>query len=204
MSEPPVPTRIRDHLDDAGRVFVSRGLAPAYRANLLERATELPCVRGVAVLPGDLNQDDIVVFGHPNWLGCFDPAPVHARSIVVAEPRLGAHKPLPTGDVVVVGGDSGPEEAAAGLRRARKLARHLNQISGVTPAYGTPQSAVFVVLARVAPELIAPGLPGPATAVSDSYPELPGGVRIDVSGVADPDVAAYAATVEDAVRSQRG
>ena len=204
MREPPVPTQIRDHLNGAGRVFVSRGLAPAYRADLLERATELPCVRGVAVLPGDLTRDDIVVIGHPNWLGCFDPAPVHARSIVVTEPRLGAHKPLPTGDVVVVGANADPERAAAGLLRARKLARHLNQVPGVTPAYGTPQSAVFVVLAPVAPESIAPRLPGPAMAVSDSYPELPGGVRLDVSGVADPDVAAYAATMEDAVRSQRG
>ena len=204
MRAPSVPTRIRDHLDGAGRVFVSRGLAPAYRADLLERAPELPCLRGVAVLPGDLARDDIVVIGHPNWLGCFDPAPVHARSIVVTEPRLGAHKPLPPGDVVVVGGNADPEGATAGLLRARTLARHLNQISGVTPAYGTPQSAVFVVLVRVGPEAIALGLPGPATAVSNSYPELPGGVRIDVSGVADPDVAAYAATMEDAVRGQRG
>lgn len=199
-----VVARIRGRLGEVERVFVSRGLAPRWRAELAASAVELPCVRGEAVLPHDLTQGDVVVIGHPNWLGCFDPAPRHARTIVVFEPRLGAHRPVPPGAVVVVGGVADPETAAAGWRRAGRLAKALQQLSGVTPAYGAPRSAVFVALLRVDPGPVAAALPGPAEAVSGAYPELPGGVRIDASGVAETDVAAYAAAMEAAVRNARG
>jgi hypothetical protein len=206
VTEEPVVSRIRGYLKGVDRVFVSRGLAPGWRAGLaaVTRTVELPCVRGEAVLPPDLSHDDVVVIGHPNWLGCFDPAPLHARAIVVAEPRLGAHRPLPSGDAVVVGGVADPETATAGLHRARKLAKGLKQLPGVMPAYGTPQSAVFVVLLGVDPGPVSAVLPGSAEAVSGAYPELPGGVRIDASGVAETDVAAYAAAMEYAVRNARG
>jgi len=206
VNEEPVVSRIRDHLEGVDRVFVSRGLAPGWQADLAAatRTVELPCVRGEAVLPPDLSHDDVVVIGHPNWLGCFDPAPLHARAIVVAEPRLGAHRPLASGHAVVVGGVADPESATAGLHRARKLAKGLKQLPGVMPACGTPQSAVFVVLLGVDPGPVAAVLPGPAEAVSGVYPELPGGVRIDASGVAETDVAAYAAAMKYAVRSARG
>lgn len=206
MTGKPVVSRIRDHLDGVERVFVSRGLAPGWRDGLAAktRTVELPCVRGEAVLPPDLGHDDVVIIGHPNWLGRFDPAPLHARAIVIAEPRLGAHRPLPSGEAVVVGGVADPETATAGWHRARKLAKALKQLSGVMPAYGTPQSAVFIVLLGVDPGPMAGVLPGPAEAVSGAYPELPGGVRLDASGVAETDVAAYAAAMEYAVRSARG
>lgn len=207
MSEAGVASRILRHLRDASRVFLSRGLAPGVRGELVAAgggADELACVRGEVILPTDLTSDDVVVVGHPNWFGRFDSAPVHARAVVVAEPRLGAHRQFPPGEIVMVGGSADPDTAEAGRQRAGRLAKRLGQLSGLLVAYGAPVSGVFVVLVPVDPVRVAASLPGPAEVASNAYPELPGGIRVDVSGVAESDMAAYAAAMEDAIRNARG
>lgn len=207
MSAASVASRILGHLRDASRVFISRGLAPGIRGELGAAgvgANELACVRGEVILPTDLTSEDVVVVGHPNWFGRFDSAPLHARAVVVAEPRLGAHRQLPPGDIVMVGGSADPDTAEAGRRRAGPLAKRLGQLGGVVVAYGTPVSGVFIVLVPVDPVRVSASLPGPAEAASIAYPELPGGIRVDVSGVAESDMAAYASAMEDAIRNARG
>ena len=173
---------------DADRVFVARALDPGLRTALsaLHEYEELPFVRGRTVLPADLTPGDLVVAGHPNHLGVFDlpEAPtwiaVTGRWSSLADAR-NASTAVPTADPVAL------DVAGPLLESAVDLTKRLSQLPGVTIPF-PPVCPVLVALLPIDPGLVS-GEPLRA------YPELPGGLRIEVGPGVDPEE--YAAGVSE-------
>lgn len=171
---------------DADRVLVARALDPGLRTALsaFGEYEELPFARGRTVLPADLSPGDLVVAGHPNHLGVFDlpEAPawiaVTGRWSSLAE-ATDASEAVPMGEPVRL------DVAGALLESAVDLAKRLSQLPGVTIAF-PPVCPVLVALLPIDPGSVSGE---PLTA----YPELPGGLRIELGPGVDPEE--YAAGV---------
>jgi hypothetical protein len=161
--------RVRTAVDSAPgtspHIAVSRGASPQLREALtqfVQRAglaplVEADAVRGRAVWA--TAPAGIVVVEQPNWWG-----------------RL---EELPPGAIVL--DHRGPDWAQR-VRRARRVARSVAQVPGVTAAHGTAEAPWFVVLLPVAQEavaeaLVAAGITG-ALPIDRRHAELPGGLRL--------------------------
>ncbi len=103
----------------------------------------------------------------------------------------------PSATLVVADGAVDRVSAERSLDGARALLKRLRQIRGVQPAW-KPQSPVLTMLLSrdVGP---ITGVDAIVTSVLD-YPELSGGVRVEVTGAVSPaDITRYAATLERAI-----
>ncbi len=176
-----------------GPFCYSRALAPEIRRELssLPDCEELPFVRGQTVIA----QSEVrpVVLGHPNHLGMFEPP--HDGPTVVLTGRWSNLRPtMPGASIIAVEPAVGRGASERAMDDARTLLMRLRQIRGAQPAW-KPQSPVLIMLL---PRAVAPFA---ETHVIDtaglSYPELPGGIRIEVVGdVSGADVTRYAASLE--------
>jgi len=170
-------------------VLISRGIRPGIRSGLVALGvdlSEIPAVRCVAAAPR-LEPDEVFVGGCPNHLGGFDPIP-DPTVAVVRVPGPPIHG---TPRAVVVDRDPGWRAFGAATATARALAKHLDQIRGVRLVC-RPASPIVIVLTPRSAERFEGLGPFPTTAL-DGYPELPGGVRIEIpDGFEGIDVAAYA------------
>jgi hypothetical protein len=172
------------------RVLVGRALDPALRADLAESIDyeELPFVRGRTVVPADLTPGDVVIAGHPNFLGIFD-LPEAPQWIAVTgrwsglASRSGAAKTVSMGDKV------GRDVADPLLASAVDLAKQLAQLRGVRIPF-LPECPVLIALLPVDPRSMG-GEP-----LTD-YAELPGGLRIELGSGVDP--VQYAAALSQAL-----
>lgn len=183
----------------AGRVLVARALDPELRGELAASidCEELPFVRGRTVVPDDLGDDDLVVAGHPNFLGVFD-LPAVPRWVAVTgtwsslRPVVGTPTVVPAATAV----DRAPAERS--LDAGRDVAKGIDQLRGVTLAF-PPASPVLVVLVPTDPVAVAAriGLPG-CTALS-GFEELPGGLRIELPADTGTAAAGYAQALEAAL-----
>lgn len=171
----------------------SRALAPRLRSNLrmIPGSQELPCVRGQTVIPEGF--DRRVIVGHPNYLGVFeDRAPTSALYLTS---RWSALRDLPADALCVATEPSADGRLATDtLRHARLLSKHIRQLPGVEIAF-KPQSPILIVLTpqvRLGPNT-EPGM----TPIGSDYPELPGGIRIELTQDAGSDqISRYAASLE--------
>lgn len=177
----------------------SRALAPDIRQELrqLRAARELPAVRGRTVIPADYGRP--VVVGHPNYLGGFEPEH-SARAICLTGP-WSALEPIPEGVATVVVAPSHPRHpATSALENARQLAKHVRQIPGVHLAF-KPRSPILVLLL---PYLADDNtLPETMDTLDGSYPEFPGGLRIELTpDMTEIDITRYAAILERVISQE--
>jgi hypothetical protein len=179
-----------------GPFCYSRALAPKIRRELGSRpgCEELPFVRGQTVIAE--SEVRPIVLGHPNYFGMFEPP--HDRPTILLTGRWSNLRPTaPRASIVPVEPAVDRSVSERALNSTRALLKRLRQIRGVQPAW-KPQSPVLIMLLpRAVP-------PFGDTQVIDttglSYPELPGGIRIEVVGnVSGADVTRYAATLERAI-----
>lgn len=176
-----------------GPFCYSRALSPEVRLSLSAQlgAEELPFVRGETVTVE--NEARPVVLGHPNYLGMFEPR--HYGPTVLLAGRWGALRPTaPDASVIITESIVDRSTADRALEGARALRKRLRQIRGVSPAW-KPQSPQLVMLLPHVPEPL-PEL-GAIRSAALGYPELPGGVRIEVTDeVSAGDITRYAASLE--------
>lgn len=184
----------------AGGLAVSRALEPNLKRRLLALAgtRELPCVRGRTVVPDTCT--DTVVVGHPNYLGVFDR--VGEGHVIMLTGAWSNLLPAPEGTAVVAVEEPVPGTVAEeALREMRRLAKRLRQLPGVQLAI-RPQSPVIVALLPFSPGarlLACPGL----SALAGSFPEYPGGVRIERrADEAGSGFTRYAANLEGLIMEE--
>ena len=174
----------------------SRALSPDLRSGLasLPGAQELPFVRARTVIPEGFGRR--VVVGHPNYLGGFeDRTPTN---VVYLTSRWSGLRDLPDDARTVALEPAVDRQAArAALEGARLLAKRLRQLPGVHIAF-RPQSPVLVALAPRAGAWVAEEVG--VTLLSEWYPELPGGIRIEVpQDASGDDLDRYAARVVQSI-----
>jgi len=194
---------------ERARCYLARALDPGLRAALtaaIDDTVELPHVAGRTVVPTDVGEDDLVVVGWPNHLGCFDDVDGPGRRLVVADGAGASLEPLPAdSDSVMLGRLVAVDEARVAREQTRLLVKRLRQLRGVRPAF-MPASPIAIVLLPVDATQVAEAaaLP-PVTALSTDYPEFPGGLRIVVPPqMAREDLEAYAATLQTGVERAKG
>jgi hypothetical protein len=184
------------------RVLVGRALDPVLRADLAVSIDyeELPFVRGRTVIPADLTTGDLVIAGHPNFLGIFDlPAAPNWLGVTGRWSALVSTTGMIKG--VPVATPVGLAEAEAALAAVLGLVKQLDQLRGVTVAFA-PMSPVAVVLLTADPVRIASQMAMSGCTPLTGYDELPGGLRIE-PGTAErgAGLEEYAATLAEAMRS---
>lgn len=177
----------------------SRALEPRLRQRLraLPGSQELPFVRGRIVRPDDFERT--VVVGFPNYLGVFEEQPT--ADAVYITGRWSRLRSLPDGArSVATELCVGPQPAAAALALGRLLAKRLRQLPGVQIAI-RPQSPILTLLLPRVRETMGeqPGI----SLLGALYPELPGGIRIELpQDVRTADLNRYAATVEETISQE--
>jgi hypothetical protein len=174
----------------------SRALAPEIRRELdhLPASYELPAVRGRTVVPAGYRRP--VVVGHPNYLGQFE-SRIPEKSICLTG-AWSALEPVPVRTATVAVTLNHPRHlAASALEHARRLAKRVRQIQGVHLAF-KPRSPILVVL--LPRPVDAEALPKTMDDLAGLYPELPGGLRIELTAdVTTFDISRYAAILEQAM-----
>jgi hypothetical protein len=186
------------------RVLLSRALDPVLRDALdgrLSRYAELPHISGKTVIPGDVGANDLVVLGHPTYLGGFDDPGAAGHSLLVADGTGMSIRDLPPGaGVVVVGPVVGKAEAVRTRDHARLLVKRMRQTKGVREAF-MPASATAILLLPVDPARVAALFGSPsARALAVDYPEFPGGLRVSFPpGIEGVEEHAYAASLQEAI-----
>lgn len=172
------------------RVLVGRTLDPALRADLATSIEyeELPFVRGRTVVPADLTAGDLVIVGHPNFLGIFD-LPKAPQWIAVTGRWSGLASQTGAARTVAMADKVGRGIAEPLLASAVDLAKLLAQLRGVHIPF-LPECPVLVALLPVDPRSMRGE---PLTA----YAELPGGLRIELGSEVDP--VQYAAVLSQAL-----
>jgi len=174
----------------------SRALAPDLRVGLrsLPGSMEMPFVRGRIVVPDDFERS--VVVGSPNYLGVFEDQ-MYARAVYLTS-RWSRLQSLPDDALTVAVEPSAVRHLATeALGRARLLAKRLRQLRGVQVVF-KPQSPILIVLAPRVCRIVdqPPGL----SLLGGSYPELPGGFRIELPPDALPDeLNRYAASLAQTI-----
>lgn len=177
----------------------SRALAPEIRWELdhLPASQELPTVRGRTVVPAAYGHP--VVVGHPNYLGQFE-SKTPDRSICLTG-AWSALEPVPARAAEVAVTSSHPRHLAArALERARHLAKRVRQIQGVGLAF-KPRSPILVLLL---PRPVATqALPATMDVLAGVYPELPGGLRIELTAdMSTSDISRYAGILEQVMSQE--
>ena len=177
--------------------YLSRGLSPALRRRVAAETSvvDVP-LRGVRAVPIE-PCDGVVVGGHPNELGGFDPVP--EGGIVVVDPSCRGLRPLPVGAEAVTGPARWRDPAPL-VPVARRLAKRLAQLRGVSTL--GPEAPVVVALLPVVDGVDAVGS-------RVELPELPGGIRIVVEDTdfdvdARVDAVARLVAVADHEEERRG
>lgn len=177
----------------------SRTLAPKVRQLLSELpdAQELPAVRGRTVVPAGFEHP--VVVGHPNYLGGFETR--SAASLISLTGRWSLLQPIPEGvDTVAVAPSDPRHLATSALEEARRLAKQVRQIPGVHLAF-KPRSPILVLLLPHAVDGNA--LPETMNALAGEYPELPGGLRIELTtDVTATEISRYASIIEQVISQE--
>lgn len=171
----------------------SRALSPDLRRELheIQQTQELPFVRGRTVIPDSYPHP--VVVGHPNYLGAFEREP--SAPLVYLTGRWAALRSVP-GDATTL--EVAPSHsqiiAANALQNMRRLAKHARQLSGVH----VPFKLQCPILVLLLPRTPSPDhLPDGAEVLEGLYPELPGGLRIELApDMTTEDVTRYAANLE--------
>lgn len=186
------------HALPAGPFGFSRALPPGLRRSLraLPGAEELPFVRGRTVLPAHYERP--VVVGHPNFFGLFErPASEH---LVCVTGRWSNLRPLPPDAAVAETDASVPLDVATdALAAARMLAKRMRQLPGVHLAFKLQSPILILLVPRVESVRGTPGV----EVVSGAYPELPGGLRIELAEDAlGTDLSRYAATLEQTISQE--
>ncbi|MGB9359551.1 MAG: hypothetical protein WCC01_13450 [Acidimicrobiia bacterium] len=177
----------------------SRALAPGLQDSLraLPGSQQLPFVRGRVVVPEDFVST--VVVGFPNYFGVFEDQQV-ANAVYVTG-RWTRLRILPE-NARSVGLDPSaePHLAAELLESGRLLAKRLRQLAGVQIAI-RPQSPILTLLVPRVNE-IAGEIPG-VKLLGRRYPELPGGIRIELPPDArGAELSRYAASVEETISQE--
>ena len=177
----------------------SRALAPDIREELrdLPSAQELPAVRGRTVIPDAYRYP--VVVGHPNYLGVFELK--CAAQLICLTGAWSVLQPVPEGATTVVVDPSHPFPlATSALENARALAKHVRQIPGVHLAL-KPRSPILVLLA---PRSVSGNaLPETVDTLNGVYPELPGGLRVELTpDTTAIDITRYAAILEQIISQE--
>ena len=134
-----------------------------------------------------------VVVGHPNYLGVFELE--RATPLICLTGVWSVLQPVPEGATTVVVDPSHPLPLATrALENIRALAKHLRQITGVHLAL-KPRSPILVLLAPRS--VAADTLPEAAETLNGVYPELPGGLRVELTpDMTTGDITRYAAILE--------
>jgi len=188
---------IARHLD--GPFGYSRALAPGLRDSLsaLPGSRELPFVRGRVVIPKDFSQT--VVVGFPNYLGVFEDQP--GANAVYVTGRWTRLRVLPENvPSVSLEPSAEPHLAAEALESGRLLTKRLRQLAGVQIAI-RPQSPILTVLVPRVGEIV--GEPPGMALLEEFYPELPGGIRIELPQDArGAELSRYAAAVEETISQE--
>ena len=137
-----------------------------------------------------------VVVGHPNYLGVFERE--CAAPLICLAGAWSALRHVPEGATTVVVDASHPLPLAKrALENVRTLAKHVRQIPGVHLAL-KPRSPILVLLA---PRSVAGNaLPETVDTLDGVYPELPGGLRVELTpDTTAIDVTRYAAILEQII-----
>ena len=188
------------------RVVLARALHPALRTSVrraLPDLVELPHISGRTVIPGDVGGNDLIVLGHPNYLGGFDDPPVRGRHFVIADGAGMEIEDLPSGTEVAVLGDvTARPDAIRARDQARLLVKRLRQTKGVTVAF-IPSTPVAILLLASDPNRVAAAFDSAAVlALPADYPEFPGGVRVVIPrDMAAVEEDAYAASLQSAIEA---
>ena len=176
----------------------SRALAPETRQELrrLPSARELPAVRGRTVIPADFGHP--VVVGHPNYLGAFERVRESSTPLICLTGAWSALQPVPEGAATVVTDPSYSRQVAtSALEEARHLAKLVRQIPGAHLAFKPRSPILVVLLPRSVAEYAFPETVGFLDGV---YPELPGGIRIELKpDMTTADITRYAAILEQVI-----
>lgn len=175
---------------EPSQVLVARAVDPELRRRLARSVdfVELPFVRGRTVVPAGLSPNDVVVAGHPNHLGVFDlPKAPQWIAITGRWSALADHAGAVT--TVSMANAEGRDTAEVLLAAAVDLGKLLGQLRGVRIPF-PPQCPVLIALLPVDPRSMG-GEPLPG------YPELPGGLRIELDPGVDP--VQYAAVLSQAL-----
>ena len=177
----------------------SRALAPGLRRRLqaLSGSQEFPFVRGRIVLPDDF--DRMVIVGFPNYLGVFEEQPT--ADAVYITGRWSRLRSLPDQARSVAAEPCvNPQLATAALESGRLLAKRLRQLPGVQIAI-RPQSPILTLVLPRVRETMSEQLG--ISLLGGLYPELPGGIRIELPQDArTADLNRYAATVEETISQE--
>lgn len=185
-----------------GRPFgYSRALEPEIRRELrrLPAAQELPAIRGRTVIPADYRHP--VVAGHPNYLGAFERVGESSTRLICLTGAWSALQPVPEGAATVVAHPSHARQVAtSALEDARRLGKLAKQIPGVHLAF-KPKSPILILLLPRA--VVSSALPETMIALDGEYPELPGGLRIELTpDVTTMGITRYAAIIEQVVSQE--
>ena len=175
---------------EPSQVLVARAVDPELRRRLARSVdfVELPFVRGRTVVPAGLSPNDVVVAGHPNHLGVFDlPKAPQWIAITGRWSALADYAGAVT--TVSMANAEGRDTAEVLLAAAVDLGKLLGQLRGVRIPF-PPQCPVLIALLPVDPRSMG-GEPLPG------YPELPGGLRIELDPGVDP--VQYAAVLSQAL-----
>ena len=176
----------------------SRALAPETRQELrgLPGAHELPAIRGRAVIPADYRHP--VVIGHPNYLGAFERKSERPARLICLTGAWSQLQPIPDGAATIVADPRYPLQVAMGaLENARYLAKLVRQMPGVHLAFKPRSPILVLLLPRSVPINV---LPATARALDGVYPELPGGLRIELTtDMTTVDITRYAAIFEQVI-----
>jgi hypothetical protein len=181
----------------ADRVYLARALDPALRRGVTSALAvyELPFIRGRTVTPAHLDDTDLLVAGHPNHLGVFDlPA---TRWLAILGPGSSLREPVGAVATIDTRPDVDRKTDREALEEATVVAKRAAQIPGVAVAFPV-ESPVLVLLLAVDPRSVAVTAPGASSL--DEFPELPGGLRIEVGA---GDAEGYASILNRAVSEER-
>ena len=159
-------------------VAVSRAASPAVLEALAGRTLSLrPLYRGRTVWDAG-DEVAAAVVESPNTLGRVENRPETGVVVVVTRPGSPVAWEA-TATVRHGAADAGP----AILDAARLLAKHLDQIAGVTPAFGVPEASRFVVCVDVDPDVVVSAVEASAGVDFDTIriDGTPGALLVEVT-----------------------
>lgn len=185
---------------DPRRLFVARALHPDLRRKLSAamQFTELPFVRGRTIVTDDVEREDLVVAGHPNYLGVFDsPSAVPWIALTgrwsMLKPVVGAVATVP------LAAHAEPDLAGRVMADMLDLAKRVTHQKGVAVPFA-PQSGVLVVLLAVDPAAVSSAIDMPGCTDLAGFEELPGGFRIEPpAAMLDAPLDGYAEAMKGAI-----
>lgn len=186
----------------ADRLLVARALDPSLRGELEASVEyeELPFIRGRTVVPEGLDDADLVVAGHPNFLGIFD-LPAAPRWVAVGGTWSSLAVAVGVAAEVAVAVPVDIDVARRSRQATVELAKQVSQLRGVTVAF-PPASPVLIVLVPTDPATVAARMSLPGCTALSAFEELPGGVRIEPPPGAGTATAGYAQALREALEQE--